>query len=132
MALLEAGHPELANAYGRVVRPEGNPRARRLLEEVFSSEDRPWRGLGVIPGSGLALRPPYDRLEARRRFALEGPPETGPKQGPCISGLILQGRRTPPQCPAFGTSCTPEHPLGAPMVSSEGACAAYHRYRRHG
>ena len=136
VALLEAGHPELANAYGRVVRPEGNPRARRLLEEVFSSEDRPWRGLGVIPGGGLALRPPYDRLEARRRFALDDPPETEPKteqeQGPCISGLILQGRRTPPQCPAFGTSCTPEHPLGAPMVSSEGACAAYHRYRRHG
>ena len=90
----------------------------------------------MIPGGGLALRPPYDRLEARRRFALDDPPETEPKteqeQGPCISGLILQGRRTPPQCPAFGTSCTPEHPLGAPMVSSEGACAAYHRYRRHG
>jgi len=141
--LLEAGTPRVANAYGRVVREAGNPSARALLREVFLVIDQPWRGFGVIEGGGLALRPPYDALDARRRFALtEFAPAPGGAShsasaaagdtradGPCISGLILQGRRTPADCPAFGTACTPEHPLGAPMVSSEGACAAYHRYR---
>jgi hydrogenase expression/formation protein HypD len=136
--LLEAGTPRVANAYGRVVREAGNPAAQALLQEVFKVVDQPWRGFGVIEGGGLALRPPYDALDARRRFAAENaaaadgeaaadPDASG--DGPCISGLILQGRRTPADCPAFGTACTPEHPLGAPMVSSEGACAAYHRYR---
>jgi hydrogenase expression/formation protein HypD len=150
--LLEAGTPLVANAYGRVVREAGNPSAQALLREVFLVIDQPWRGFGVIEGGGLALRPPYDALDARRRFALTefAPAPEGASHsasaaagdasgdGPCISGLILQGRRTPADCPAFGTACTPEHPLGAPMVSSEGACAAYHRYRpvaaagRHG
>ena len=133
--LLEAGTARVANAYGRVVRPEGNPAARALLEEVFAPVDQLWRGLGVIPGGGLALRPPYDTLDARRRFGLPGPEGEGEPPCPtcgevCISGAVLQGRATPEQCPAFGSTCTPEHPLGAPMVSSEGACAAWYRYRR--
>lgn len=130
----------LANAYGRVVREEGNPAARELVQEVFTSVDRPWRGFGVIPGGGLDLRTSYNHLDARRRFGIHieqdgpggGPVDSQTEAGPCISGLVLQGRRTPDQCPAFGSACTPEHPLGAPMVSSEGACAAYHRYRPHG
>jgi hydrogenase expression/formation protein HypD len=133
--LLEMGTPQVANAYGRVVRPEGNPSARALLEEVFSPVDQLWRGLGVIPEGGLVLRSPYNALDARRRFGLPGPDATG--ETPCstcgevcISGAVLQGRATPEQCPAFATTCTPEHPLGAPMVSSEGACAAWYRYRR--
>ncbi len=133
--LLEAGQAELANAYGRVVQAEGNPAARALLAEVFDPVDQPWRGLGVIAGGGLALRPPYDALDARRRFALpplEGSGEPAcPSCGEvCLSGAVLQGRATPEQCPSFGAACTPEHPLGAPMVSSEGACAAWYRYRR--
>lgn len=134
--LLEAGRIEVANAYPRVVRPEGNPAARALLEEVFQPIDQPWRGLGPIPAGGLALRPPYDALDARRRFPFLPSPEAAddlpcPTCGPvCISGAILQGRATPEACAAFGTACTPDHPLGAPMVSSEGACAAWYRYRR--
>jgi hydrogenase expression/formation protein HypD len=133
--LLETSTPRVANAYGRVVRPEGNPAARALLEEVFAPVDQLWRGLGVIPGGGLALRPPYDPLDARRRFGLPGPNAKGEPPCPtcgevCISGAVLQGRATPEECPAFATTCTPEHPLGAPMVSSEGACAAWYRYRR--
>ena len=158
--LLEAGTPELANAYGRVVRPGGNPVARALLASVFEVADQPWRGLGPIAGGGLALAPAYAQLDARRRFGLAslgGAPQLamglgatgrsrGPAKGnlaaagplpgqpanPCISGAILRGRATPPDCPAFAGACTPERPLGAPMVSSEGACAAYYRYRRHG
>ncbi|MCP9840751.1 hydrogenase formation protein HypD [Synechococcus sp. J7-Johnson] len=128
--LLEAGQPQLANAYPRVVKPEGNPAARALLEEVFAVVDQPWRGFGMIPGGGLALREAYASLDVRRHVSLGGG-TAGDPGNPCISGLILQGRRSPRDCPAFGTSCTPEHPLGAPMVSSEGACAAYHLYRRH-
>jgi hydrogenase expression/formation protein HypD len=138
LELLEQGRPQVVNAYGRVVRQDGNPAARALLEEVFEVVDRPWRGFGVIPGGGLELRGPYQRLDALRRFGLRAPSaavgvaRTGAEddeEGVCIAGEILQGRRTPADCPAFGGACTPEHPLGAPMVSSEGACAAYHRYR---
>jgi hydrogenase expression/formation protein HypD len=131
---LEAGRAAVENAYGRVVRPEGNRAAQALMAEVFAVVDQPWRGLGVLPASGLALRAPYRRLDARERFELDaGAPACGPAAGatatPCISGQILRGLASPPQCPAFGGACTPEHPLGAPMVSSEGACAAYYRYR---
>jgi hydrogenase expression/formation protein HypD len=137
LELLEQGTPQVANAYGRVVRQGGNPAARALLEEVFEVVDRPWRGFGLIPGGGLELRGPYRELDALRRFGLRarsapvGATTTSAddEQGVCIAGEILQGRRSPADCPAFGGACTPEHPLGAPMVSSEGACAAYHRYR---
>jgi hydrogenase expression/formation protein HypD len=128
--LLEAGTPALANAYGRVVRPQGNGVAQALLEEVFAVVDQPWRGLGTIAGGGLALAPAYRPFDALLRFDLPAQAPAAPPANPCISGPILQGRATPPDCPAFGRACTPEHPLGAPMVSSEGACAAYHRYRR--
>ena len=193
---LEAGRAALVNAYPRAVREDGNPAARALLEEVFTVVDRPWRGLGMIAGGGLALRGPFAALEARRRFGLpededraaaaaaaapapatatatdalavaaqtaapaaaasaavpaaaptdppppapplpQTPPpadraalaDNDPGDDPCIAGAILRGRALPSHCPAFGRRCTPEHPLGAPMVSSEGACAAYHRYR---
>jgi len=190
---LEAGQAALLNAYPRAVREGGNPAARALLEEVFAVVDRPWRGLGMIAGGGLALRGPFAALEARRRFGLpededrtaaapapapataaataaatatatdalavaaqtaapaaaasaavpaaaptdpplpKAPPPADraarADNDPCIAGAILRGRALPSHCPAFGRRCTPEHPLGAPMVSSEGACAAYHRYR---
>jgi hydrogenase expression/formation protein HypD len=132
-----------------------------LLEEVFEVVDRPWRGFAPIRCGGLALRHPYRHLDAFLRFALPDPDaaevaggtavspggtsadtaappaalrlEPSPRrEDSCIAALVLQGRRRPDQCPAFGGACTPEHPLGAPMVSSEGACAAYHRYRPRG
>jgi hydrogenase expression/formation protein HypD len=129
---LEAGEATLANAYPSVVRPAGNAAARKLLRAVFSVVDRPWRGLGVIPGGGLALKGPFMALEARRRFGL--PAEAGatahtPAPGPCRAGAVLRGQILPSECPAFSSSCTPDHPLGAPMVSGEGACAAYFRYQ---
>jgi hydrogenase expression/formation protein HypD len=191
--LLEAGTPRLVNAYRRVVREAGNPQARALLAEVFEPVDQSWRGLGLIRAGGLALRPPYNALEAERRFpllpelllsqaqlplhqlaeaqlsqhqlaqaqrpepqraemepspctscvgapaafanslispAVATPPAVvAPVDEPCIAAAILRGRALPTDCPHFGGRCTPEQPLGAPMVSSEGACAAYQRYR---
>ncbi len=124
---LEAGRAEVANAYSRAVRSDGNVHARQLVERVFEVSDRDWRGLGVIPRSGLAVRPEYAAYDAARRFPRVAAPAAAPTE--CSSGEIMRGIRKPHQCPAFGTRCTPEHPLGAPMVSSEGACAAYHRYR---
>jgi hydrogenase expression/formation protein HypD len=123
---LEEDRTEVENQYARSVRREGNVQAQQLIQQVFEVTDRAWRGIGVIPQSGLRLRDEYADLDAERRFDVaEMVVEESPQ---CIAGLILQGRRKPPQCPAFGTRCTPEHPLGAPMVSSEGACAAYYRY----
>jgi hydrogenase expression/formation protein HypD len=131
---LEAGRAAVENAYGRMVRPEGNRPAQALMAEVFAVVEQPWRGLGVLPAGGLALQGPYRQLDARQRFVLEAGAEAvgaaaGAIADPCISGQILRGLAQPPDCPAFGSACTPEHPLGAPMVSSEGACAAYYRYR---
>lgn len=125
---LEAGRAEVENQYTRFVRSEGNPEAKRLITEVFEVRTRHWRGIGAIPHSGLGLRPAYAAFDAEVRFGLVDEPEHSP--GECISGLVLQGLRKPTECPAFGVRCTPEQPLGATMVSSEGACAAYHRYRR--
>lgn len=124
---LEQGRSELENAYTRAVRAEGNPHARALVEQTLMVEDRNWRGLGEIPGSGLGLRPEYAAYDAPRKFKLEAPRVID--AGECISGEIMRGVKKPFHCPAFGTRCNPEHPLGAPMVSSEGACAAYYRYR---
>lgn len=128
VALLEAGRPSVENAYGRSVRRDGNPEARRILDEVFTVVPRKWRGLGEIPASGLDLAPKYRDYDAEARFDLGG--IRAEESAECISGAILQGLRKPSECPAFGTRCTPEAPLGAPMVSAEGACAAYYRYRR--
>jgi hydrogenase expression/formation protein HypD len=125
---LEAGRHAVENRYGRAVSREGNPQARRMIAEVFEPCDRAWRGIGVIPGSGYALREDFAAFDAERVFDLSHITSAEPPQ--CISGLVLQGARRPPDCPAFGTACTPETPLGATMVSGEGACAAYYTYRR--
>lgn len=125
---LEAGRHEVENQYARSVRREGNARAIDLIGEVYEVCDRPWRGLGVIPQSGLRLTPAYAAFNAEDRFAVTTITATEPPE--CQSGLVLQGLIRPDQCPAFGTLCTPERPLGAPMVSSEGACAAYWKYGR--
>ncbi len=124
---LEEGRAEVENPYARSVRREGNREARRLIAEIFEVVPRRWRGIGEIPHSGLALRAPYVEFDAERRFGLADHHVEEPTE--CQSGLVLQGVLKPHECPAFGTRCTPEHPLGATMVSSEGACAAYYRYR---
>jgi hydrogenase expression/formation protein HypD len=125
---LEEGRAEVENQYSRVVRREGNVHARDLIRQVFRVVDRKWRGVGAIARSGLALQPRYAAFDAETRFGVADLTEEEPRE--CISGLVLQGLKKPPECEAFGTRCTPEHPLGATMVSSEGACAAYYRYRR--
>jgi hydrogenase expression/formation protein HypD len=124
---LEAGKAEVENAYSRVVRPGGNPAAQAIVGEVFELVDRNWRGLGPILASGWSLKGRFHAYDAQRKFRLGAPLAAPP--GECISGEILRGLKKPIQCPAFGTRCTPEHPVGAPMVSSEGACSAYYRYR---
>jgi hydrogenase expression/formation protein HypD len=112
--------------YRSVVRPEGNPAAQALLRRVFEPGDSVWRGIGVLPGSGLHLRAGFQSFDARRRFQLELPPSKEPAG--CRCGQVLVGAVRPPECPLFGGGCTPEHPVGPCMVSSEGTCAAYHRY----
>jgi hydrogenase expression/formation protein HypD len=126
---LEAGQARVENQYTRSVRSQGNPIAQQLIQEIFEVVSQQWRGLGTIPQSGLGLRPDYGRFDALQKglMPLSAPRSTTTSE--CISGQILQGIQQPHDCPAFGTRCTPEHPLGAPMVSSEGACAAYYRYR---
>jgi hydrogenase expression/formation protein HypD len=124
---LEAGRAEVGNAYARAVRPAGNVHAQRLMQDVFTVVDRNWRGLGPIPRSGLSLRPELAEFDATRKFALGTPAAVDCAE--CGAGAVLRGAIKPPECAAFGTRCTPEHPLGAPMVSSEGACAAYYHYR---
>ena len=125
---LEQGRFEVENQYTRSVRPEGNRPAVRQIEEVFQPVARKWRGIGEIPASGLALRDAYIKFDAERRFGLEQ--ITAEEPAECIAGEVLQGHKRPHDCPAFAVRCTPDRPLGAPMVSSEGACAAYYRYRR--
>lgn len=125
---LEEGRAEVENPYSRAVRREGNCGARSRVAEVFEVADYHWRGIGLIPRSGLRLREAFREIDAARRFAFEE--GTAREPGVCISGRILRGECRPHECPAFGRECTPEHPLGATMVSGEGACAAYYRYGR--
>jgi hydrogenase expression/formation protein HypD len=126
--MLEAGETGVGNAYSRVVTEAGNRPAQDLIGRVFENCDRKWRGIGVIPGSGWRLRPEYAAFDAEKRFDVA---EITPQESPlCIAGEILQGLKKPLDCPAIGVQCTPEHPLGATMVSAEGACAAYYRYGR--
>ncbi len=125
---LEEGRAEVENQYARAVRPEGNRPAQRIVEDIFEVTARKWRGIGEIPGSGLRLREPYRSYDAELKFDVRDLKTEESTE--CMSGLIMQGLKKPHECPVFGTRCTPEHPLGATMVSSEGACAAYHRYRR--
>lgn len=128
VAALEEGRWGVENQYRRAVERQGNLPARELMSRVFQVCDRPWRGIGEIPASGLGLRPELARFDADRRFPSAASPVREPEV--CISGQILRGIKKPHECPAFGGPCTPDHPLGAPMVSSEGACAAYHLYGR--
>ncbi len=125
---LEQGRAEVENQYARAVRPGGNAAAQTVIAEVFDVAPRVWRGLGEIPDSGLRLRPTFAHRDAIARFGAPVARAVAPPSR-CIAGTILRGVAKPPECPEFGRACTPEHPLGAPMVSGEGACAAYHRYR---
>jgi hydrogenase expression/formation protein HypD len=127
---LEEGRAEVENQYVRAVRRQGTVPARNLVEQVFQMVDRKWRGIGEIPRSGLALRPEYADFDAEFRFGLQDVSVEEPAE--CHAGEVLRGQMKPFECPAFGTLCTPERPLGAPMVSSEGACAAYFNYRKLG
>jgi hydrogenase expression/formation protein HypD len=131
--LVEAIEDESAtagNQYTRTVRPEGNLEARRRMQEVFETCDMTWRGVGRLPASGLRLREAYAAFDAERRFAVE---RLSAEESPdCIAGAVLKGKAKPSECTAFGRDCTPERPLGAPMVSTEGACAAYFAFRKAG
>ena len=124
---LESGRAAVENQYARAVRWDGNPEARRVVDAVFAVCDRKWRGIGTIADSGLRLRATYREHDAEERFAVETIATL--ESSRCISGLVLRGQKRPCDCPAFGTACTPESPLGATMVSAEGACAAYFAYR---
>jgi hydrogenase expression/formation protein HypD len=125
---LAEGKSEVECEYARVVRPEGNPKAQELLARVFRAADTRWRGLGTIPGSGYDLAEEFAEFDAARRFEIEQPRSAEPKG--CRCGDVLRGAIDPPECPLFGQSCTPRKPVGSCMVSSEGACQAWYRYRR--
>jgi hydrogenase expression/formation protein HypD len=126
--LLETGKTEIVNAYSRAVTMDGNRQAQQVIHEVFQECDRKWRGIGTIPASGWCLRPEFEAFDAEAIFDVQGiVAEESPM---CIAGQVLQGIKKPHDCPAFGKDCVPEHPLGATMVSSEGACATYYRYGR--
>jgi hydrogenase expression/formation protein HypD len=125
---LESGRAEVENAYERAVNFDGNGAAQKMLSDVFEVTDRAWRGIGVIPKSGWSLQPAYREFDAAHRFTVTGIQTRESEL--CHSGEVLQGRLKPNECPAFGKECTPRRPLGATMVSSEGACAAYYHYGR--
>jgi hydrogenase expression/formation protein HypD len=126
---LEAGQAEVENQYARAVRPEGNEASKQLIDDVFEVSDRKWRGVGLIPKSGFKLRHEYRAHDAQRRYEVEDI-ETR-ESSLCISGQVLKGLKKPHDCPVFGKECTPQTPLGATMVSAEGACAAYYLHGRH-
>lgn len=121
-----AGHAKVENIYSRVVSWQGNVRAQQMVDEIFEPVDMEWRGLGVIAGSGLKIRPQYAQFDAEQRLAITLPEAKEPKG--CLCGNILKGRNTPPDCPLFAGRCTPGHPIGPCMVSSEGTCSAYYKY----
>jgi hydrogenase expression/formation protein HypD len=123
---LEEGKANLENQYSRVVKPEGNPEARKVIEQVFEVADREWRGIGTIPNSGWEVREELAAFDANRKFSVNI--AKAPECADCIAGLVLKGIKKPFECSQFGKKCTPENPLGAPMVSSEGACAAYYHF----
>jgi hydrogenase expression/formation protein HypD len=126
---LQNGEMRVENQYVRSVTYQGNQPAQQIFKEVFEIADQKWRGIGMIPGSGLRLRPEYAAYDADHVFDLQLITADEPSE--CISAQVLQGLKKPTDCAAFAVRCTPENPLGAPMVSSEGACAAYYHYRRH-
>jgi hydrogenase expression/formation protein HypD len=126
--MLEQGEVAVKNAYARAVTYEGNRAAQAIIQRVYQPIDRNWRGIGTIPMSGWGLRPEYSEFDAEKRFHVEHIQTRESEL--CIAGQILQGLKRPQECPAFGKQCRPESPLGAPMVSSEGACSAFYRYGR--
>jgi hydrogenase expression/formation protein HypD len=128
VAQLEDGRAVVDNQYARSVTYRGNTAAQQILRLVFEVCDRKWRGIGTIPQSGLRLRPVFASHDAEQAFGLEE--ISAPEPPECISAQVLQGLKRPTECPAFAGRCTPRNPLGAPMVSTEGACAAYYQYRR--
>jgi hydrogenase expression/formation protein HypD len=125
---LVAGEAKVEIQYRRAVTWEGNRKAQAILRRVFVPVDAEWRGLGVVPGSGLGLAPEYQRFDAEKRFPVAV--DSAPEPPGCLCGAVLRGARRPPDCTQFGGRCTPETPLGPCMVSSEGTCAAYYRYAR--
>lgn len=125
---LEKGTAKLENQYSRVVQAKGNPKAIKVIEQVFEITNREWRGIGEIPMSGYELRPNYVAFDANLKFKVDIPHAKESEE--CIAGLVLKGIKKPQECPQFGKKCTPEMPLGAPMVSSEGACAAYYHFHQ--
>jgi hydrogenase expression/formation protein HypD len=124
---IESGTPKVEIQYQRVVHTEGNKIAQQMLEDVFELRDDRWRGLGVIPKSGLGIREEFSSFDAEKQFNVEVPESTEPKG--CICGQILRGLKTPVDCGLFGKKCTPANPVGACMVSGEGTCATYFKYR---
>jgi len=130
--LFERGEASMVNSYPRVVHPAGNPEALRVIDQVFETTDREWRGLGVVPMSGLSLRAAYSNQNAADKFPIEnyGVYKQHNRNTDCPAADILLGKMEPTDCPHFGTACTPDHPLGAPMVSPEGPCAAFFLHRR--
>lgn len=127
---LEKGEYKLENQYSRVVHPDGNPAAQKTIETVFEVTDREWRGIAVIPQSGYELRADYRAWDANHKFEIPEAPEEA--DNGCMAGEILRGKMKPFECPHFGKTCNPLNPLGAPMVSSEGACAAYYHFHQSG
>ncbi len=123
---LENGASKLENQYSRVVKPEGNPAARKLIREVFQLHDQEWRGIGRIPNSGYQVQSAYSSFDANQKFQIQH--KDAAESGECIAGQVLKGIKKPYECPQFGKKCKPSSPLGAPMVSSEGACAAYYHF----
>lgn len=126
IAQLESKIGKVENQYSRVVPEEGNPIARKSIENVFEVYDKEWRGFGILPNSGWRLKPALSRYDATKKFDL--PTEVSKDNNDCIAGSVLKGISKPTDCPHFGKNCTPLNPIGAPMVSSEGACAAYFHY----
>lgn len=126
--MLESGRPEISNVYERSVRLEGNIPAKECIQQVYQIADRPWRGMGIMPNGGLSLKKDYERFCAQKKFGLPVVNETCLQE--CQSGDVMIGKIRPPECKHFGINCTPDNPMGAPMVSSEGACSAYYRYRQ--
>jgi hydrogenase expression/formation protein HypD len=126
MAQLKEGKSRVENQYKRSVKPQGNTRALALMEEIFTEQDSIWRGLGIIPGSGLAVRDSYSMYDAAKKFSLTPPPAT--ENPACICGAVMRGIRMPSDCALFGKKCTPQNPVGACMVSAEGSCGIYYKY----
>jgi hydrogenase expression/formation protein HypD len=124
--MIESGQPAVANTYARSVSRQGNPAAIHIMDQVFEISTAEWRGLGVVPASGLSLRPEYVRFDAGYLFEVDPGPTLEHKG--CLCGDVLRGTVTPPECPLFGRVCTPSRPIGPCMVSGEGACAAYYQF----